>query len=88
MIKGLNGLSGSDTLRIPIIENTSCEYELKVPFGKAISENPDVGAILVRSHGVYVWGHDWKEAKIQSECLDYLFTAAIKMYELGLKKYG
>jgi ribulose-5-phosphate 4-epimerase/fuculose-1-phosphate aldolase len=45
---------------------------------------PRANAVLVRRHGVYVWGHDWVEAKTQAECYDYLFGAAVRMHELGL----
>jgi ribulose-5-phosphate 4-epimerase/fuculose-1-phosphate aldolase len=40
--------------------------------------------VLVRNHGVYVWGRDWKQAKTQAECYDYLFEAAGRMKQLGL----
>lgn len=37
------------------------------------------------SAGVYVWGKDWIHAKTQAECYDYLFEAAVKMSQLGIK---
>lgn len=45
-----------DTLQIPIIENTAHEEDLKDTLEKAIDEWPDTCAVLVRRHGVYVWG--------------------------------
>jgi ribulose-5-phosphate 4-epimerase/fuculose-1-phosphate aldolase len=50
----------------------------------AIREYPRSQAVLVRRHGVYVWGRDWVEAKTQAECYDYLFEAAVRMRQLGV----
>ncbi|TYH92344.1 hypothetical protein ES332_A13G175800v1 [Gossypium tomentosum] len=41
-------------------------------------------AVLVRHHGIYVWGDSWISAKTQAECYHYLFDAAIKIHHLGL----
>jgi ribulose-5-phosphate 4-epimerase/fuculose-1-phosphate aldolase len=40
--------------------------------------------VLVRGHGVYIWGRDWVHTKNQAECYDYLFAAAVRLYELGI----
>jgi len=50
----------------------------------ATKEYPDTCAVLVRRHGVYVWGKDWIKAKTMNECYDYLFEIAIKMKQMGL----
>lgn len=84
MIKGLRGLSNTDPVRVPIIENTAREADLADAMAGAIGDNPSVDAVLVRSHGVYVWGRDWVDAKTQSECFHYLFEAAVRMRALGL----
>jgi ribulose-5-phosphate 4-epimerase/fuculose-1-phosphate aldolase len=46
-------------------------------------DHPKTQAVLVRGHGVYVWGKDWVQAKTQAECYDYLFEAAVKLKQLG-----
>lgn len=68
---------------MPIIENTARECELTDRLRAAIEAYPQANAVLVRRHGVYVWGKNWIEAKTQFECYDYLFEAAVKMRQLG-----
>ncbi len=45
---------------------------------------PKSNAVLVRRHGVYVWGPTWMAAKTQAECYDYLFEAAVRMRGMGI----
>ncbi|MGF1468685.1 MAG: methylthioribulose 1-phosphate dehydratase [Sandaracinaceae bacterium] len=84
MMKGIRGLGYHDELVVPILENTAHEHELADAMGEAIGRYSDTQAVLVRRHGVYVWGRDWVEAKTQAECYDYLFEAAVRMRQLGL----
>lgn len=77
MIKGIRrGTFGErlryfDTLVVPIIDNTTHEADLTESLEQAIREYPESCAVLVRRHGVYVWGRDWVEAKTMCECYDY-----------------
>ena len=50
----------------------------------AIDAYPDVDAVIVAGHGIYVWGRDWVEAKTQAECLDFLMRVAVEGHRLGL----
>ncbi|GLU23354.1 hypothetical protein SLE2022_393700 [Rubroshorea leprosula] len=84
MIKGIKGHGYYDELVIPIIENTAYENELTDSLAKAIEAYPKSTAVLVRNHGIYVWGDSWINAKTQAECYHYLFDAAIKLHQLGL----
>jgi methylthioribulose-1-phosphate dehydratase len=84
MQKGLQGYGAFDSLEVPIIENTAQERDLADSLGQAIRDNPKTHAVLVRNHGVYIWGRDWKQAKTQAECYDYLFEAASRMKQLGI----
>lgn len=52
-----------DTLVVPIIENTPEEKDLKDRMARAMEQYPDACAVLVRRHGVYVWGESWEKAK-------------------------
>ena len=62
MIKGIRiggtgrTLSYLDTLELPIIENTPNEEDLKDSMAEAMVNYPDAAGVLVRRHGVYVWG--------------------------------
>ncbi|KAM7015330.1 methylthioribulose-1-phosphate dehydratase isoform 1-T1 [Tautogolabrus adspersus] len=90
MIKGIRkGTSGTnyrydDTLVVPIIENTPEEKDLKDRMALAMEEYPDTCAVLVRRHGVYVWGETWEKAKTMCECYDYLFDISVQMKQCGL----
>jgi methylthioribulose-1-phosphate dehydratase len=84
MMKGLVGVGFHDDLVVPIIENTAHEHDLAGSMAAAMEAHPQTHAVLVRRHGVYVWGADWAEAKTQAECYDYLFEAAVKMRQLGI----
>ena len=84
MQKGLRGIGCFDELRVPIIPNTPREAELADSMAEAMLAYPDVDAVIVAGHGVYVWGRDWVEAKTQAECLDYLMRAAVEAHRLGL----
>ncbi|KAG0635727.1 class II aldolase/adducin N-terminal [Tuber brumale] len=77
-----------DKLVIPIIENTAHEEDLTESLGKAIDEYPDTCAVLVRRHGVYVWGDTVWKAKTQAESLDYLFQLGVEMVKLGMDPAG
>lgn len=77
-------ISYHDELVVPIIENTPYEYQLKEMLDEAIKNYPETNAILVRRHGVYVWGESWEKAKTMTECYDYIFECFVKMHQLGL----
>ncbi|KAK5938769.1 Methylthioribulose-1-phosphate dehydratase [Knufia obscura] len=80
--KGMLGFH--DTLRVPIIENTPFEEDLTGALEEAMEKYPDTYAVLVRRHGIYVWGDTVAKAKTQCESLDYLFQLAVEMHKLGL----
>lgn len=73
-----------EELVVPIIENTALEKDLEESLTKAVNDYPGTTAVLVRRHGIYVWGENWQKAKTQCECYDYLFSIAIEMKKFGL----
>ncbi|KAK8721454.1 hypothetical protein OTU49_012728 [Cherax quadricarinatus] len=90
MIKGIKCSSKGRQLRydeelvVPIIENTPFEADLADSMASALESYPDTNAVLVRRHGVYVWGDSWEKAKTMAECYDYLFDVAVQMTKFGL----
>lgn len=90
MMKGVRdavrgrALRYDETLVVPIIENTCHEEELVDSMREAILAYPSAVAVLVRRHGVYVWGETWQQAKTTCECLDYLFNLCVQMKQLQL----
>ena len=74
-----------DRLKVPIIENTAFEEDLTHGLETAIEKYADSYAVLVRRHGVYIWGVNVEKAKTQAESLDYIFRLAVEMKQLGLK---
>ena len=83
-MQGIAGHGYYDNCTVPIIENTARECELTDRLRQAIRDYPNTQAVLVRRHGVYVWGTTWIQAKTQAECYDYLFESAVKMKALGI----
>lgn len=65
--KPAGNLGFHDTLRIPVIENTPHEEDLTEFLEAAMDRFPDAYAVLVRRHGVYVWGDNVHKAKTQCE---------------------
>ena len=84
MTKGIAGHGFYDNMVVPVIENTARECELTERMSAAMLAHPRSNAVLVRRHGVYVWGKTWIEAKTQAECYDYLFGIAVKMAGMGV----
>ena len=84
MAKGIDGHGVFDMTEVPIIENAAQECDLDASLGEAISAAPRSYAVLVRGHGVYVWGKDWVQAKTHAESYDYLFESAVRMLQAGI----
>lgn len=91
MIKGIKrattktALGFRDTLVVPIIDNTDFEKDLTDSMAACMNAYPDTYAVIVRRHGIYVWGDTWQQAKGMVECLDYLFELSLKMRQHNLQ---
>ncbi|CAD6188857.1 unnamed protein product [Caenorhabditis auriculariae] len=73
-----------DTLVIPIIENRPSESQLLEPIEEVLQNYPRSVAVLVKNHGLFVWGPTWEMAKIMTECIDYLLDLAVDMIRNNL----
>ncbi len=78
MLKGLQGGTYFGSHVLPILDNVEHECDLAEAVGKAVEKYPLAHAVLVRDHGVYIWGESPEKAKIHAECYDYLFGALIQ----------
>lgn len=89
MIKGIymgssdHHLQYNDTLEVPIIDNVLHERDLAGAMEEAVVKYPLTNAVLVRNHGVYVWGKTWNQAKSMAECYDYLFKVKLEAVKYG-----
>ncbi|WP_242143608.1 MULTISPECIES: methylthioribulose 1-phosphate dehydratase [unclassified Bacillus cereus group] len=77
IIKALNIWEEGATIRIPIIENYAHIPLLGEAFKKHIQS--DCGAVLIRNHGITVWGKDSFDTKKRLEAYEFLFQFHIKL---------
>ncbi|CAG9773689.1 unnamed protein product [Ceutorhynchus assimilis] len=90
MIKGIKNqklgrnFRYDEELVVPIIENTPFEEDLTDRLEQAIKDYPHTCAVLVRRHGIYVWGDTWQQAKCMTECYDYLFDIILQFKQHGI----
>ena len=80
IIKALDIWEESAIIRIPIIENDAHIPSLGEEFKKHIQE--DSGAVLIRNHGITVWGRDSLDAKKRLEAYEFLFQFHIKLLSI------
>jgi methylthioribulose-1-phosphate dehydratase len=85
MIKGLGIWEENPTVAMPLFAN-----HLDVPkIGKEIAEafhakTPAIPALLIRNHGVTVWGRSTEEARNRIELVEYIFSYMVQAKRLGL----
>ncbi|WP_410983776.1 methylthioribulose 1-phosphate dehydratase [Bacillus cereus] len=80
IIKALDIWEEGATIHIPIIENDAHIPSLGEKFKKHIHE--DSGAILIRNHGITVWGKDSFDTKKRLEAYEFLFQFHIKLLSI------
>lgn len=67
VLQGIAGHGFYDSCVVPIIENTARECELTGRLREAMAAYPRSNAVLVRRHGIYIWGDTWLQARVHFE---------------------
>jgi methylthioribulose-1-phosphate dehydratase len=78
MLKGLEGCTYFGKHTLPILNNVEHECDLAEAVEEVVKNYPQAHAVLVRDHGVYIWGDSPERAKVHAECYDYLFQAFVE----------
>jgi methylthioribulose-1-phosphate dehydratase len=74
LIKAFKGMTThEETLIIPVFENTQDIESLGKVVEEVISKMIKSYGVLLRGHGIYVWGESLKDAKRHLEAFEYLF---------------
>ncbi len=79
LIKAFNKWEEDAVLTIPIIKNYAHIPTLAHAFSEHIKE--DSGAVLIRNHGITVWGRNAFEAKKILEASEFLFKYQLRLLE-------
>ncbi|MEY9869681.1 methylthioribulose-1-phosphate dehydratase [Peribacillus sp. B2I2] len=83
LIKAFDIWEEEASISIPIIENYSSIPKLAEEILRVIQ--PEVPGVLIRNHGIYVWGDSDFTAKRHLEAFEFLFEYQTNMY--FLKKF-
>lgn len=81
LIKAFGLWDEDAVLTIPIIPNHAHIPDLAAEFQKHIKG--DSGAVLIRNHGITVWGKDGFEAKKLLEATEFLFQYQMALYQIN-----
>ena len=80
IIKAFGIWEENAAITVPIISNHADIPTLAKKFGHYVTA--DAGAVLIRNHGITVWGRDAFEAKKFLEAYEFLFSWHIKLQML------
>ncbi|WP_214694758.1 methylthioribulose 1-phosphate dehydratase [Exiguobacterium sp. s160] len=82
IIKALGHWEEAAIVRIPIVENHADIPTLARAFAPHVTS--DAGAVLIRNHGITVWGETPAAAKRYLESYEFLFSYSLKLRALGV----
>lgn len=79
LLKGFKGVTTHDLeINIPLFENTQNIRGLAEEIKPAILGHQNSYGLLLRGHGLYVWGESVEEAKRHLEVFEYIFRYYIR----------
>lgn len=82
LLKGLKGIKTHETqVQIACFENTQDITTLATKIESVLTQNPQTYAVMLRHHGIYVWGDTVKDAKRHLEVFEYLFKYFLASYK-------
>lgn len=74
LLKGFRGIKTHEIeINIPVFDNTQDIRSLSEEIKPAILSQPNSYGLLLRGHGIYVWGDTVEEAKRHLEVFEYIF---------------
>jgi methylthioribulose-1-phosphate dehydratase len=81
LIKAFGIWEEDGSISVPIVEN----YADLTKLSKAVADviKPDTKAVLIRNHGITVWGKNAFEAKKHLEAFEFLFSYHLKLQTLS-----
>lgn len=82
IIKALGYWEEDAIVRVPIIDNHADIPTLAAAFTRHIDSS--AGAVLIRNHGITVWGETPAAAKRYLEAYEFLFSYTLKLRALGV----
>lgn len=80
IIKAFNIWEEGASIRLPIVENSAHIPTLAEKIGEVIDSR--VPGVLIRNHGIYVWGDHPFAAKRHLEAFEFLFEYQVKLLML------
>lgn len=82
LLKGFKGVKTHELeINIPLFDNTQDIRSLAETIKPAILSQPASYGLLLRGHGVYVWGDSVEEAKRHLEVFEYIFKYYLNSYK-------
>lgn len=85
LLKGFKGIKTHETeVLLPTFPNTQDIDGLALEVMPVLERTPNVFGLMLRHHGLYVWGETVEEAKRHLEVFEYIFK--FYLYSAGFKK--
>lgn len=84
LLKGFRNIDSHDAeIIIPIFDNDQDIAALSQKMAEYLANNSDCQAMLINSHGLYVWGRSLAEAKRHLEVCQFLFDCELELLRLS-----